>query len=244
MKLSEIKTAVGALLDKAEADLTVGSFDMFLHAANNARRRAELLHDFEASRITADLSIVGALGGALSAVTNVAGSATGGVKSVTSVSRAITDGFYGPVAFTRADVAIERDRAEQSLDVDYWFNERYPSDANTLTSFRGVVQLGQKLYIAPYDSDSTTTIAVRLNGFGWLPKYTSAVLSTEDVDFVVAFGHEYIQWAAVVELNHMFKQFVPRQEGNIAPPEKLRDEALRNLILWDSYAVDANLTRI
>lgn len=51
-------------------------------------------------------------------------------------------------------------------------------------------------------------------------------------------AHEYLMWAAVVELNHKFKSFVPRQDGYLNPPEKLRDEALSALLLWDDFVVE------
>lgn len=242
MTLTEIKAVVAAMFKKTAGDLTVNSIDLFLHAANNARRRAELLHDFESSRIVADLAIAGASGGLLSAVTNVQGSATGGVKSVTAVSRVDGNGYFRPSQFKRFDMALENLRSESFLDAEYWFNDRYQDDEGTWSDRSGIVQLGGKLYVYPYDSDATDTVNVRLVGFGWLPAYTTGLLGTADIDLFVTRGAEYLQWAAIVELNHYFKEFVARTEGNLPTPEKMRDSALRELILQDSYSVDANVT--
>jgi hypothetical protein len=48
-------------------------------------------------------------------------------------------------------------------------------------------------------------------------------------------GAQYLLWAGIVEVNHMAKEFVFRQEGNLPPPEKLRDDALETFKLWDSF---------
>jgi hypothetical protein len=48
-------------------------------------------------------------------------------------------------------------------------------------------------------------------------------------------GSQYLLWAGLVEVNHMAKEFVFRQEGNLPPPEKLRDGALETFKLWDSF---------
>lgn len=238
MKLSELKATVAAMFNKETAEIPTV---LFLNAANNARRRAELLHDFEGSRITADVSIVGAAGGALTAATNIVGAGTGGVKSITAISRIDADGYPWPVPFVRYDMALERTRAEGRSDPEYWFDERYPRDGAQGDGYPAVVQVGGKLFLYP---KGDATIAVSFVGFGWLPVYVEGTLETADPDFIVAYGHEYLQWAIVVELNHIYKHFVPRQEGNVAPPDKLRDDALRNLILWDSYSVDSNISLV
>jgi hypothetical protein len=48
-------------------------------------------------------------------------------------------------------------------------------------------------------------------------------------------GCQYLLWAGIVEVNHMAKEFVFRQEGNLPPPEKLRDDALETFKMWDSF---------
>jgi hypothetical protein len=48
-------------------------------------------------------------------------------------------------------------------------------------------------------------------------------------------GSQYLLWAGIVEVNHMAKEFVFRQEGNVPPPEKLRDDALETFRSWDSF---------
>ena len=53
-------------------------------------------------------------------------------------------------------------------------------------------------------------------------------------DIWLTYGHEFLLWGVIVHLNHRFKEFVYRQEGNLMPPEKLAAVALENFKLWDS----------
>ena len=64
--------------------------------------------------------------------------------------------------------------------------------------------------------------------------------TTASSDVWTTYGAQYLQWAAIVELNHLFKHFVYRQEGNLPPPEKLRDEALEKFVMWDAYRFEQN----
>lgn len=290
---------------------------MFLVAVNNARRNAELLHNFEFARITALLAIDGVNGAAFSAATSftgyVAGSTFSGIKEVVAVSRQRPDGTWIPLDFARVDIPIERDRTELELSDNLFPYLRYPSDAqiDARGTSSSIVQRGQALFIHPrFNNVPSTTFNVQVEGYGWLQEYQSAnsiglltltsgsknvtgtsganfsalvhgdILRTQnqtgvvdtvtnatalvlqanatasetavffsingsDVpeDFIVQYGANWLQWAIVCELNMNFRTFVPRTEGNLAPPEKYRDEAWHDLLLWDTYQVDANTTR-
>lgn len=48
-------------------------------------------------------------------------------------------------------------------------------------------------------------------------------------------GQQYIQWASIVHLNNMFKDFVFRQEGNLPPPQTLADAGFEALKAWDIF---------
>lgn len=48
-------------------------------------------------------------------------------------------------------------------------------------------------------------------------------------------GSQYLLWAGIVEVNHLAKEFVFRQEGNLPPPEKLAEAALENFRQWDTF---------
>lgn len=59
-------------------------------------------------------------------------------------------------------------------------------------------------------------------------------------DTWTTYGSEYLIWGAVVYLNHVFKKFVFRQEGNLMPPEKMRDNALEAFKEWDAEKFELN----
>lgn len=61
--------------------------------------------------------------------------------------------------------------------------------------------------------------------------------STNDVseDVWLKHGAQYLQWQTIVHLNHLFKGFVFRQEGNLPPPEALAQRGLQALKDWDVF---------
>jgi hypothetical protein len=59
-------------------------------------------------------------------------------------------------------------------------------------------------------------------------------------DIWLRHGAQYLLWAAIVQINHMCKEFVFRQEGNLPPPEKLAESALENFRQWDSFRYEEN----
>lgn len=63
-------------------------------------------------------------------------------------------------------------------------------------------------------------------------------------DWFIEAGHEYLMWAVVVDLNHKFTTFVPRAEGYVNPPEKLRDQAMQALLLWDDSMMETSIQGI
>lgn len=56
-------------------------------------------------------------------------------------------------------------------------------------------------------------------------------------DWFIEAAHEFLLWSVVVDLNYRFKTFVPRQDGNLSPPEKLRDQAMEAVLLWDDWSM-------
>lgn len=243
--LTAIKAAVAAYLNQTIAALTINGVDMFLVAANNARKGIEMLHNFEFSRITATLTINGNSGGAFADAV-ITGDANSGIKEITALRRLRPNGSYIPLDFTRADIPIERERTELEFSDNLWPTFRYPSDADLRA--RGtastIIQRGSKLFVYPGFIDAVDNqLDLTIEGFGWLAQYGSIGVVTEPEDFIVNYGSDYLTWSAVCDLNYIFKTFVTRQEGNLSSPEKARDKSMQDLILWDSYQVDSNITR-
>lgn len=339
MNLYTLKAIVAGYHKKVAADLTINSVDLFLVAANNALRNAQLLHNFELSRVTATLAIDGTNGGDLddAVIVNTgndvytvdAGDAAGdyyhqgsyagypmfvvsgstvyflyynpteatylvsteltddaptdgwmpatdqtdpvgaynffggasgsfnitltdqtlwnGIKEVVAIRRSNTDGTTVPLAFTRPDIPIERDRTTRELSDYYDPRERYPSDADILNQGNNtsIIQRRRTLFVYPTPSSTTTDdLNVVLEAYAWLPNFTT-VGSVNDTDqnFLLTYGSDWFQWCLIEELNYYFKTFVPRTEGNLLTPNELKQEAWRNLLLWDTYMIDANATR-
>lgn len=246
MTLATLKAVCAAYHKKATADLTVNAVDLFLVAVNNARKAAERLHNFEHTRVSATLVVDGVTGGALSGLLLTPLGVYSGLKEITSASRLHANGSYVPLNFTRADIVNENERSLLTQDNSY-YDDRYPSDASFLSSSSDVslVQRGGSIYFYPRISGAAgTTTEVTIEGFGWLRDYVASDLSSSSAtDFFVEHGFDFLQWATIIELNHYFKTFVPRQEGNLSAPEQRKEEAWRSLLLWDSYLVDSHITR-
>ncbi len=48
-------------------------------------------------------------------------------------------------------------------------------------------------------------------------------------------GAEYLMWASVAQVNNLFKEFVPRQEGNLPTTDQQAAIALDAFIKWDTF---------
>jgi hypothetical protein len=249
MNLAQLKAACAAYHQKTTDELTINSIDLFLLAANNARRKAEQLHSFEYMRCTAKLNIDGVTGGSFASAT-IDQTNFVKLKEVVAVS-VLRNGVFTPVDFTRADIEIERERSALELSNSYWMDARYPSDSQFAVQqgCKTIVQRAQALYLFPRVSSiaqgATNPLPVYIEGFGFLKDYVSSDLQTSTpTDFFIENGFEFMQWATIKELNYLFQTFVPRQEGNVIPdPKAERDEAWRDLLLWDAYIVDSHITR-
>lgn len=244
MSLATLKTVCAALMERDEADLTLGGVDMFLIAANNARKAGERRHNFERSRVTASLVIAGAAGGALSSVTSVVGEATAGIKEVIAVSQVTSSGLRKPLPFVRYDIAMELDRQEIEAQQDDWPVTRYPSDADILD--RGysiwVAQRGKTLHVYPYNPNFTDNITLQIEAIGWLTEYSAGNIGSV-TDVFLEEGFDYLQWACLCELNAKFMRFVYRTEGQLDQRflQQMRDEAWLTFAGSDSYSVDSNI---
>jgi len=254
MNLATLKDVCASYHQKVPADLTQNSVDLFLVAANNARKRGEKLHTFEDSRCTAKLDVDGALGGQLSFARISPSGVFAKIKEVIGASVLRANGIWSPIDFTRADIEKERERSDIELDEYMGFGNRYPSDSQFIANkaWTKLVQRGNTLYFFPETEDLCNVnnpgcglVTVKLECNGFLRDYVVGDLTNDaEFDYFLSNGDEYLQWAIIWELNHIYQTFVPRQEGNVvSSPKDLRDEAWRDLLLWDAYKIDAHVTR-
>lgn len=170
-----------------------------------------------------------------------------GLKEVVAIRRSNVDGTTVPLDFTRADIPIERDRTHRELNDYYDPRERYPSDADILNSGdnTSIIQRRGTLFIYPTPTVvSSDDLNVVLEAYAWLPTIDAVGTSAAaDPNFLLTYGADWLQWSIIEELNYRFQTFVPRTEGNLGTPTDLKNEAWRNLLLWDSYMIDSNATR-
>lgn len=331
MTLLEIKTAIASYFGKTLSDLTINSQDLGLLALNQARRQAELAHDFEFTRRLVTLTVNGVTGGSLSSAVLY------GTQTTVSVKRVIEVGMFDdyanlrPVEWTTVAESLERQRQDVGyliprFPTDGWARSgpnglgrfsftgdtvfRFPKDDQnnyaigmevyTLTDdwdqdslYSGEVSVtgtlnpnvvgdytiqgefaGGPLFFSLGAGSSTPIYFIIFDGintwkvysgatFGspdhwsktggaseWAGTYTpqgaySGTLTvTDNSDSLTSVwtqqGSDYLIWQSIVYLNHRFKEFVGRTEGNLPPPTALAAQALEDMKNWDAYRYDAS----
>lgn len=233
MNIGDLKAIIVAYFREDISHFTVGGQDLLLVALNSVRKQAELVHDFEYSKVSVDLVVDDVIGGDLSDAV-LSGTDDGvDVKSVIQVGIVVT-GDVVPARFSTT-TSIAKEHLHRRWPRDRW-DQRYPDDAECKDgrySRSRVLQFGSKLFRYPFGTTGEQT-TLTLEVYKWFADYAE----DEDEDLFTKHGHNYLKWAAIIEVNHLFKRFVPRQEGNLAPPTGLADQALQALIAWDEYIVE------
>lgn len=226
MNLATLKQVCAAYHGKKVEELTDENtdVDLFLVAANNARKSAERDHNFESTWMLATLSVAPTTGGALSAVTIAPTGVFSGVREIISVE--------GTINGCRSPLTIRRPNQGVPLNIP-----RIPTDAQAVScGCSYLIRRGNVIYKFP-DDGTGTAFTIYLEAYGWLNDYTDAMLLVDAAtpDFLVEHGFEFLQWSIILELNYTFQTFVFRQEGNPGAPEKLKAAAWESLLRWDSY---------
>lgn len=237
MNLYDLKNVCAAYHNKVAADLTIDGVDLFLLAANNAKKSAERLHNFELEWIKATISVDYITGGLFSAATILPADIFSGIKEILSVSGTVNNCVV-PIRFTRPK------GVPQSYD---WNIPRYPTDGQVTTSGSscpfGLVFRGDQINIYPTQT-TAGTLPINIEGYGWLNDYDAIMVADDDADpqdFLISYGFDFLQWSIIIELNYVFQTFVNRQEGNVGVPTKMRDDAWEDLIDWDSNRIDPHI---
>jgi len=233
MTVAQIKTRVANFFHKAVGDCTVNSEDLILSAMNSAKLLAEQTHDFEKSKKLCQLIISSSTGAALSSAT-LFGTTTGvQIKSILNCGIVGDDGSIRPIDFRRRDSVMAEIRKVNRVEPLDGF-DRYPAEDAEKWSVgvREVMQWGDQVMLRPMlDSGSVTLV---MECYTNMPDYDSTGTYT---DFFTLYGHNYLVWQSIVELNHFYKEFITRQEGNVAPPDRLAATYLQQLINWDIYLI-------
>lgn len=184
-------------------------------AINNARKFVERIHDFKFTAVSCEVAL-NADKFVTIYETNLTNALTDGtfrLKSIRTLSK-LVDGVAAP----REIKSLELEREDVRFREERGIRKEF---------FNYVIVDGVNL-VCPEGSEGDTYL---IDGYAWLDDYTS----TNDEDFMTRHGADYLMWGTVVEVNHMIRSLIPRQEGTLAPPVGLRDAAMVSLITWDDY---------
>lgn len=239
MQLGKLRSVIAAMLERdiSEFQLADGT-DLLNLAINNAQRVAQNSHDFERSKVLVDLVIDEVAGGDLDTAYLHGGSAEDDVVEINTImeigvwNSVNTDICARPwVTYDELKVRIKA----QSGDL-YDPEFRYPSDATatSMASRAGFVVRGNSLFLAsPGTAGTTQTIGL------YVSRYFGDVPDGEEYgdfeNWLMKKGGTWLQWQTIIELNHLNKHFVYRQEGNLPPPEKMAAAAWDALLKADCY---------
>jgi len=239
--IAQIRDVIYGYLQKTttleKAELTVGSMDLVLVALNNARKFAEMAHDW--SFVEAECFVTTSsrtLSPSTDTVWDAVWTTATLVGTNTSVSvRAWRDwGLYFEGVRIPLNVNTKRGILTREMEMKSRANRnRYQGSTDTLIKPGRVevVITGSRVKLVPAVSEATT---LYFDCFTWMDDYTEE----SDTDFFIKHGAQYMLWASLCELNKLVKQWVPRQEGNLSEPTKERDIALEALIRHDKAVID------
>jgi hypothetical protein len=235
MTVGELKAVVAYYHQKDVSDFVRGTTDLLMMALNNARRRAELVNDFNQQRVEATVMVSPTTGGSLSTAVLRGTETAVRLKEYITFYRTNSEGDVPLYHHGKKSVAVW---AKERIwnDRPRWneMDVRYPGDDDyrrLRTEPEELYIHGDKIYINPARSDTTE---VTIDGVAWMNEYTTDA----DTDWMTQAGAEYLQWAAVCEINYFTLKLVPGLDGNLAPPERARERALAELVTWDQFQVE------
>jgi len=211
MTIAQLKSKLLYYLHKADADIDTdfmaGENDMLLDALNSARQAAEILYAFELNRVTVPISVDAVAGGNWFEVV------------VGTEEDAVT---YNMNSLKRAWKVLD----DGSLkDVDFVLKSTLPTIPDSSTRELLYIE-GTQIFQYP----SNVSTVYQVEGYKWMADYSA----DEDEDWMCKFGNDLLFWGALNDLNYRFKEFVPRQEGNLSLSQQRVDQEMQKLIVWDN----------
>lgn len=236
MDIPTLKNMVASWLQQAPGYFVINSVDLLLQAINDSQQWMQQQYDFKYSDVSVDVSVDLTNGVPLSPQ-NLHGTST--PVTVKKVLRAfISDGFGGvrPIKYVSRDWQTA-DAAQRWQGIPYPFapaQRDMPSYPTFYEIF--LVQQGNMLMVYPSAQVVVpqNPLPIFCDVIRYWPQYTGTESNT---DPFLQFGNDFLKWDSICRLNALTKEFVPRQEGNVASPTDDRDKAWNDLLVWD-----ANLT--
>lgn len=238
-KILEVENAIAGYLRQLYTDFTQNNVNLLRLACNNARKHAERMHDWEFTKVEAQVT---------TSATGAADISTGVVLAsdgTTPVTLKQPETFY----LYQDGIAVPLRHASKSMGAR-WAKERaskrtvdvgarYLDDndishvGNSYTSDNiyapyEIFMQGSNIQLHPVPSAAKTIL---IDGFKWMDDYTD----DNDTDYFVERGSDYLMYAGIVEVNYLNHVFADNQEGNFGPPVRMRDDALASLIEQDNF---------
>lgn len=149
-------------------------------------------------------------------------------KKITNMSILSDDGVTEtPVRFwSKSQLAGQ---IQRSLDVKVeGFDFREHQGLEDTAALPIVVVQNNILQMYPRQDQPSTVV---VDGHFWQPPY----VSNDDTDWMLDNGFDFLMWSVVIEVNHLVRSFVDRQEATMGPPLRQQAEAWKDLVLWDSH---------
>lgn len=235
MTLIELKRKVAKFTQRDITDYDVTSgVNLITEALEEARLGAERLYSWNQNRRQVEVVIQPTTGGSLASAV-LTGTATAvDVKSIESAWQ-LTDGEkVRPLYVQTAKGAAVR---EKRLYRQNRFL-RAPSDRDVVgLNYRAfsneLVVRGDHLSLT---EKNTTAVTVLMDVQIWMTSYRAAADSA--TDWMMKYGHDYLFYYALSNLNWFTKDFVNRQEGNVGPPDRMVAQKLAELREWDAFSVE------
>lgn len=221
--LAILKKRVAAFMARSETLFVVSGEDLLTWAINEARRSAELQHNFELARTSVIFPSVSLSEGALlSSAKDFYSQQT--PVSVKLIERAFVNDPHAPsrqksigVASRAAAVFMNRKGSRvQSVEGQLPFS---------------LVQHGPRIYLSVSARDyfpSSTTIPVYADVVQWMPNYVNA----NDTDFFLTLCSEYILYRAVVAANFFLKE-----DQRVQVSAAFLERTWNDILQWDASIV-------
>lgn len=234
MTIGQLKATIAGYLGESVSEYSKGSgataVDLLLVALNNARKKAERLHDFNAALVYAYLSIPAGSEVALSDAALVSNDATVSIRAVKQ--------YYMYLNSIARPVRSIPKSLLSKLQKQYEYREPYPDPlANRYLSDNDepFFSIGQPYVVTNGTSISfhpaqTNALVIRMDAYKWFDDYTA----DSNTDWFTIHAADYLMWQGIVEANHLTESFAYRQDGNLPPPEKHAERCLQEIIFNDS----------
>ena len=213
MNLGDITTKLATLFGKDSTDFIVAGQDLLVQSLESARKEAERRRKFQLNRKLMSVTIDLRGGGYWTELAEV-GYPTS-VFKVRNVKKAYyqnTDGSQGreiPFSLMKPDIRDCR-----------------PC----------LYLIGNRLMYSPQPTNQVS-LTFQIDAFVWMKPYTDPDVDGSYTDWMIENGFDYLYHAAAFDLNWRYKEFVPRQEGNLMLSTDLIESKFRSLLASDSETV-------